>query len=101
MLDASPDFIAAKNQNNLGVEHRQQISDTVTGRKKIEKYAYLASLKEIADNDFNPSIPGYVDTIEEEAEIDVAAVEEEIEQFESELAAVRAQMKKYLKEFGV
>ncbi|MCA3030061.1 MAG: type I restriction-modification system subunit M [Rhodocyclaceae bacterium] len=100
-IDASRDFVAAKNQNNLSVEHHQRILDTVTKRKNVEKYAHVAALKEIADNDFNLNIPRYVDTFEEEAEIDVAAVEKEIEQLESELAAVRAQMKKYLKELGV
>ncbi|MBR4877428.1 MAG: N-6 DNA methylase, partial [Rhodocyclaceae bacterium] len=38
----------------------------------------VASLSEIAENDFNLNIPRYVDTFEEEEEIDVAAVEREI-----------------------
>jgi type I restriction enzyme M protein len=42
-----------------------------------------------------------VDTFEEEKEIDVAAVEKEIERLEGELAEVRVRMKEYLKELGV
>jgi type I restriction enzyme M protein len=42
-----------------------------------------------------------VDTFEDEEEIDVAAVEQEIERLEAELIEVRAQMKRYLKELGV
>jgi type I restriction-modification system DNA methylase subunit len=40
-------------------------------------------------------------TFEEEEEIDVVAVEKEIERLEGELAEVRAKMKTYLKELGV
>jgi type I restriction enzyme M protein len=67
----------------------------------VEKYAHVASLEEVAENDFNLNIPRYVDTFEEEEEIDVAAVEQEIERLETELAEVRLRMKQYLKELGV
>jgi type I restriction enzyme M protein len=70
-------------------------------RLPVDKYAHVASLQEIADNDFNLNIPRYVDTFEEEEEIDVAAVEREIERLEGELAEVRLRMKQYLKEMGV
>jgi len=42
-----------------------------------------------------------VDTFEGEEEIDVAAVEQEIEQLESELVDVRKKMKPYLKELVI
>ena len=56
----------------------------------MDKYAHVASLEEIAENDFNLNIPRYVDTFEEEEEIDIAAVQQEIERLEGELAEVRA-----------
>jgi type I restriction enzyme M protein len=68
--------------------------------RTVDKYAHVASLQEIADNDFNLNIPRYVDTFEEEEEIDVAAVEQEIERLEGELAEVRLRMKQYLKRCG-
>lgn len=67
----------------------------------MDKYAYIASLAEITENDFNLNIPRYVDTFEEEEEIDVAAVEQEIERLEMELVEVRARMKQYLKDLGI
>jgi type I restriction enzyme M protein len=42
-----------------------------------------------------------VDTFEEEAEIDIAAVQKRIDELESELAGVRNEMKKYLVELGI
>ena len=52
--------------------------------------------KEIKNNEFNLNIPRYVDTYEEEEEIDIDAVQSEIERLEVELAEVRSQMKKKL-----
>ena len=78
-----------------------KVLTTFRARQPVDKYAHVASLQEIADNDFNLNIPRYVDTFEEEEEIDVAAVEQEIERLESELAEVRVRMKQYLKELGV
>ncbi|NLX18632.1 MAG: SAM-dependent DNA methyltransferase, partial [Desulfobulbus sp.] len=53
---------------------------------------------EIKENDFNLNIPRYVDTFEEEDEIDIDAVQVEIEELEKELDAVRVKMAEKLKE---
>ena len=58
----------------------------------------MATFEEIKENDFNLNIPRYVDTFEEEEEIDIAAVQKEIDQLESELVEVRAKMAAMLKE---
>ena len=52
----------------------------------------MAEFAEIKENDFNLNIPRYVDTFEEEEEIDIDAVQAEIDQLEKELAEVRRQM---------
>lgn len=100
-IDASRDYQSSKNQNALLDAHMGKILATFKARENVGKYAHVASIGEIAENDFNLNIPRYVDTFEEEQEIDVAAVEKEIEQLEAELAEVRAKMKVYLKELGV
>jgi type I restriction enzyme M protein len=41
-----------------------------------------------------------VDIFEEEEEVDILAVQKEIEQLEVELASTRQEMAKYLKELG-
>lgn len=100
-VDASADFQAGKNQNILLDEHLEKILSAVKKRRDIEKYAHVAPIEEIAENDYNLNIPRYVDTYEEEEEIDIKAVEAEIESLEKELVQVRAKMKAYLKELGV
>ncbi|HPY74260.1 MAG TPA: type I restriction-modification system subunit M [Planctomycetota bacterium] len=97
-IDASCDFISGKNQNTLAEEHIEKIMATYIARKKIEKYAYVATFNEIKENDFNLNIPRYVDTFEEEEEIDIDAVQKEIKKLEKELATVRTKMTKKLKE---
>ena len=100
-IDASREYQSGKNQNALLDAHMTRILDSFQARHAVDKYAYVASLAEIAGNDFNLNIPRYVDTFEEEEEIDVAAVEQEIERLEGELVEVRARMKQCLKELGV
>ena len=61
----------------------------------------MSSPAEIAENDFNLNIPRYVNTFEPEEEIDVAALQKEIDRIEGELAEVRSKMAEYLKELGL
>lgn len=63
---------------------------------KIDKYSYVATLTEIQENDYNLNITRYVDTFEEEAEVDIAAVQKEIEQLEGELVQVQKEINQYL-----
>lgn len=99
-IDASRDFEAGKNQNVLREADLQRILDTAAARQPVARYAHLATPAEIAENDFNLNIPRYVDTFEEEAEIDLMAVRREREQLKAELARLEAQMDTYLKELG-
>lgn len=99
-IDASREFKSGKNQNNLTEENIAKIVETYRARKSVDKYAYLATLQEIKDNDYNLNIPRYVDTFEEEAEIDLVAVRAEREQLKTQLAELEVQMVKYLEELG-
>lgn len=100
-IDACREFKEAKNQSLLTDEHVQKIVDTYQSFQTIDKYSYRATPQEIADNDFNLNIPRYVDTFEEEAEIDLDTVKADITRLETELATVRAKMQAYLEELGV
>ncbi len=97
-VDASREFVSAKNQNTLSEKHLAKIMETYTARTEVEKYAHIANVEEIKENDFNLNIPRYVDTFEEEEEIDIDAVQLEIDALEKELIEVRAKMVEKLKE---
>lgn len=100
-IDASKEFKAGKNQNTLEPEHISKIFDTYKNRSEIEKFSHLASFDEIEGNDFNLNIPRYVDTFEEEEEIDLSAVKAEIADLEAQLSAVQKKMSAYLKELEI
>jgi len=99
-IDASREFQDGKNQNQLRKSDLQKILNAAIDRKNQEKYAYLASIAEIAENDYNLNIPRYVDTFEEEAEIDLMAVRAEREKLKAELVVLEERMASYLKELG-
>ncbi|WP_431474612.1 type I restriction-modification system subunit M [Marinobacter sp. KM021] len=99
-IDASREFQAGKNQNQLSDENIAKVVETYKQRENLDKYAYLASLEEIQENDFNLNIPRYVDTFEEEEEIDLMAVQAERKAIEAEIAKLNEQMEGYLKELG-
>ncbi|MBB01227.1 MAG: type I restriction-modification system subunit M [Planctomyces sp.] len=100
-IDASRKFEDGKNQNRLAEDHLAKIVKAYADRQKVDKYAYVADFDEIKENDFNLNIPRYVDTFEEEEEIDIRAVQDEIEELDSELAQVQEQIQGYLKELGL
>ncbi len=107
-VDSSQQYEAGKNQNKLRINDIERIVETYRqfndGKLKAgvveDKFSYVATFEEIQENDFNLNIPRYVDTFEEEAEVDIAAVQMEIEKLESDLKVVQAELSKYLKELG-
>jgi type I restriction enzyme M protein len=99
-IDAGREFAQNTNQNKLRPQDINKIVDTFQKRMAIDKYSYVASYAEIEENEFNLNIPRYVDTFEPEEEIDIAGVQQEIEQIEAELAETQKKMNNYLKEFG-
>lgn len=100
-IDGSRDYADVKTQNNLRAADIAKIVAAYTQRETVEKYAYLAGFDEIQENDFNLNIPRYVDTFEEEAEIDIGAVQAEIDGLEEELSKVKFRMVGYLEELGL
>jgi len=93
--------VKGKNQNELSDAHIQRIVDAYKDRKDIDKFAHVASMKEIEENGFNLNIPRYVDTSEAEEEIDIDAVTEEIEKIDADIAQASKELKKSFQELGL
>jgi type I restriction enzyme M protein len=100
-IDASNDFEKQKNQNRLREEDIERIITTYKKREEIEKYSHKASLEEIKENDYNLNIPRYVDTFEEEEEIDLEAVANRIIEIEKESKELDKKIKNYCNELGI
>lgn len=85
-IDASQHFEKAGNKNQLRGEDIDRIITTYRNRETIDKFSYVADLKEVEENDYNLNIPRYVDTFEEEEPVDLAAVSKELVNLEKEMA---------------
>ncbi|MBW7933289.1 MAG: SAM-dependent DNA methyltransferase [Gemmatimonadaceae bacterium] len=66
-------FRAGKAQNHLDPEHAAKIVEAFRNFQEVERFAHVATIEEIAANDFNLNISRYVDTTQHE---DVPSVEE-------------------------
>ncbi|OLV19228.1 Type I restriction-modification system, DNA-methyltransferase subunit M [Deinococcus marmoris] len=95
-IDASREFSAGKNQNNLGKSNIQRILDTYHARADVIKYARTVPLTELADNDYNLNIPRYVETSEDIEQIDVSALQNDIDDLERQWQQARARMQVHM-----
>jgi type I restriction enzyme M protein len=85
----------------LTEEHVQKIIDTYKARQEVDKYAYVASLDEVAENDYNLNIPRYVDTFEEEEPVDLDQVSEDLKNLETEIAETDKAIAGYCQELNI
>ncbi|HOX27830.1 MAG TPA: N-6 DNA methylase, partial [bacterium] len=71
-IDASKVFKRGRNQNELLPEHVENIHKWYVDYKDIDGVVKIASLDEIAENEWNLNIPRYVEPVIEEETITVA-----------------------------
>lgn len=99
-LDGSQDYQGGKNQNTLRDQDIEKIIATYDKYEEIEKYCRPVSIEEIRENDYNLNITRYIDTTEEEEEIDVAAALLELRKMEGDREKIEAVMYGYMRELG-
>ena len=100
-IDASKEFESGKNQNRLRREDINKIVDTYIKREDVEKYAHKATMDEIAENDFNLNIPRYVDTFEEEPEVDLDKEFEALAECMRKSDEIDEKLDEYFEELGL
>ncbi len=100
-VEASKLFKAAKAQNIMDDEHIEKILEAVENRADIEKFCRTVQPDEIEENDFNLNITRYVDTFEEEEEVDIEANLKELEEINREIEKLEKQMTEHLKALGI
>ena len=97
-IEASREFEKKKNQNQLSQENIDKIVDTYINKAEIEKYSKLVSLKEIQENDYNLNITRYIDTFEDEEEIDIMTVNKELQENKDEIAKLEEEIQEMISE---
>ena len=84
-IDASQHYEKVKNQNVLREEDIEKIVSSYRNRTAEDKYAYVATMEEVIENDYNLNIPRYVDTFEEEEPVDLEMVSKELQDLEKKM----------------
>ena len=100
-IDASRHYEKVKTQNMLRTSDIDKIIKTYRSRLVEDKYSYAATLAEIAENDYNLNIPRYVDTFEEEEEIDIKAAAKELKVLEKEMINTDKKIAEFCKELNI
>lgn len=100
-IDASQHFEKVKTQNYLRDTDVDRIIQTYEKRVTIDKYSYVAGLDEVRENDYNLNIPRYVDTFEEEEQVDIVAVADELKHLEADMKASDENISGYCKELNI
>lgn len=99
-IDASKEFRKDK-KNVLEQKHINKIVDAYIQRKNIPKFAHVAEMKEIIANDYNLNISKYVDTAEEEPEIDIPAVLNHIDDTQKQIDRQVAELNEDFNALGI
>lgn len=99
-IDASKEFTKEKAHNKIEDKHISKILHAYHERNDIDKFAHVASLNEIKENEYNLNIPRYVDTFEPEPvkplhEImaDMQELDEEITHTSQELSVMLQELR--------
>lgn len=102
-IDASGDdfYEKQKTQNVLRDSDVARIIELYANRDEVAKLCHVASLEEVAENDYNLNIPRYVDTFEEEERIDIDAIAKEYRTLAADSAQTDATIDAFCKELGI
>lgn len=100
-INAAELYDKDKKQNTLSKKHIDKIVDTYRYRKEEDRYSRRVKLREIIENDYNLNITRYVSLAQEEAPIDLAKNQKELEKIEERLTDARAKFNGFLRELGL
>jgi type I restriction enzyme M protein len=67
----------------------------------VSKYAYIATIDEIAENDYNLNIPRYVDTFEEEDAVELTSITKELRELADLEKTTNSTIEGFCKELGI
>ena len=99
-IEAGREFEQGTTQNYLRTGDIDKILDTYLRRETIEKYSEVVERAEIVENDYNLNIPRYVDTFEEEEEIDIASLQKQIDSIDNQLQTTSHKLSAILENLG-
>jgi type I restriction enzyme M protein len=108
-INAAELYEKGKRQNALLPEHIEKIIETYQYRREVKEelpngalfVSRRVSMEEIEENDYNLNITRYVSTAKPEPEIDLVAVQEEIQRLTVKIVEARSRHNSFLRELGL
>lgn len=100
-IDASEHCEKATNQSYLRKQDIEKIIKSYRERTSEERYSLVVELKDVHESEYNLNIPRYVDTFEEEVEVDLNEITIELANIENEITKVDSTISDYCKELGI
>ncbi|MBC8743108.1 N-6 DNA methylase [Lactobacillus sp. Marseille-P7033] len=97
-IDASKEFTKDKAHNRIEDKHISKIISTYHNRRDVNKFAHVATLDEIKENDYNLNIPRYVDTFEPEPVKPLHEIMAEMKELDSEIEHTSQELSVMLQE---
>ena len=99
-VHGAEEMVEGKNQNTLSQENVDRLAKAFHDYKDEPKFSRVVDLEEIEKNDFNLNIARYVDTADEEEQIDVAAELKKLDDLRKKRDEAEAKMLGFMKELG-
>jgi type I restriction enzyme M protein len=109
-IDAKAHFSKATNQNSLRDEDIERILNAVDKREFKDKFSYVAPIKKIPnsvndesieENEYNLNISRYVDTFDEDVEINIQDVTEKLNKLDGSLALTNKNISEFCRQLGI
>ena len=94
-------FEKLSNMHQLKQEHIDRIVETFHGYDDSDKFSRIVEIAEVKENDFNLSVPRYVDIFDPPESIDVQEVLNELNKLESKRQEINVKLAEYFKELGL
>ncbi|PKG58109.1 type I restriction-modification system subunit M [Shewanella sp. GutDb-MelDb] len=105
-IDASQHFEKGTNNNVMTDADLQRILHAVSKREnmtaeELDKFAFVATQKDLSDNEYNLNIPRYVDTFEEETVVVLADVAKQLVANDKAMVDIDGTIVSFCKELGI
>ncbi|PQA96669.1 type I restriction-modification system subunit M [Chryseobacterium shigense] len=100
-INAAAHFEKEKRQNNLSDQHIQTIVETYQFRQERERYSRRVSMEEIEKNGFNLNISRYVNTSDDEIQIDLKDVNLKLSSINESIKINTEKHNEFLRELGI
>lgn len=100
-VDASDECVRNTNKNKLSDDNIDNIINLLKNRTAVEGKAYLATYKEVKDNDYNISVNSYLRTNTSSEVIDIVEVNKRLAEIVPRQQQLRNELEEIIKELEV